>query len=50
VQSGALHPGDLKAALTKYMNQMLEPVRKHFAENEHAKKLQAQIKAYKVTK
>jgi len=48
--SGALHPGDLKPALSKALNQILEPVRKHFKEDEHAKKLLARVKTFRVTK
>ena len=48
--SGQLHPGDLKAALAKEINKRLEPVRKHFQSNEHAKQLLKQISAYRVTK
>ncbi|CBZ56267.1 hypothetical protein NCLIV_066920 [Neospora caninum Liverpool] len=47
---GELHPGDLKESLARELNRRLEPVRKHFTENEHAKQLLQQIKAYKVTK
>jgi len=45
-----LHPGDLKEALAKAINQLIEPVRKHFETNEHAKKLLQQVKTYQVTK
>ncbi|KEP61071.1 UNVERIFIED_CONTAM: tRNA synthetases class I family protein [Hammondia hammondi] len=47
---GNLHPGDLKESLARELNRRLEPIRKHFTENEHAKQLLQQIKAYKVTK
>ncbi|RHY36729.1 hypothetical protein DYB25_008159 [Aphanomyces astaci] len=55
--SEAIHPGDLKPALTEYLNQyvivmlslILEPVRKHFEQGE-AKKLLAEIKKFKVTR
>lgn len=48
--SGALHPGDLKAALVKGINVILQPVRDHFATNAEAKKLLDQVRKYKVTK
>ncbi|CEM02181.1 unnamed protein product [Vitrella brassicaformis CCMP3155] len=48
--SGRLHPGDVKPNLSRYINEMLEPVRRHFQDDPHAKKLLATIKAYKVTK
>ncbi|PHJ24751.1 trna synthetases class i family protein [Cystoisospora suis] len=47
---GALHPGDLKDSLARALNRRLEPIRKHFTTDEHARKLLQQIKAYKVTK
>lgn len=48
--SGKLHPGDLKPALTRHLNQILQPVRDHFENNEEAKALLKQVKSYKVTK
>lgn len=47
---GSLHPGDLKSNLARLLNEMIEPVRKHFNENAVAKKLLAEIKNFKVTK
>lgn len=44
-----IHPGDLKPCLSKYLNEILEPVRQHFAQGE-PKKLLAQIKKFKVTR
>ena len=43
--SGALHPGDLKPALAKALNAILQPVRDHFAADERAKKLLAQVRS-----
>ena len=48
--SGALHPKDVKQALTNSLNIILQPVRDHFNNNEDAKKLLATIKKYKITK
>ncbi|GAB4817355.1 hypothetical protein N2152v2_004401 [Parachlorella kessleri] len=48
--SGALHPGDLKPALAKHLNQILQPVRDHFENNAEAKALLKQVKSFKVTK
>jgi len=45
-----LHPGDLKPALAKALNEMIEPVRQHFQSNKEAKKLLAQVKKLKVTR
>lgn len=33
----ALHPGDLKSAVEKYLNQLLEPIRKEFESDENKK-------------
>ncbi len=48
-ESGKLHPGDVKANLTKTLNAILEPVRKHFASGE-PKKLLEQVRKYQVTR
>eukprot|EP01027_Heterolobosea_sp_BB2_P026970 GEZU01042109.1.p1 GENE.GEZU01042109.1~~GEZU01042109.1.p1 ORF type:complete len:273 (+),score=146.70 GEZU01042109.1:50-868(+) len=47
--SGALHPGDVKPALAKAINTILQPVRDHFKQPEPAKLLKI-VKSYKVTK
>ena len=49
-KSGALHPGDVKPALTKAINSILQPVRDHFQNNAQAKQLLKQIKSYVCTK
>ncbi|MFH0906459.1 MAG: tyrosine--tRNA ligase, partial [archaeon] len=41
-----LHPADLKASTAKYIDQLLEPVRKHFAENKYAKDLLDKVNGY----
>ena len=41
---GALHPGDLKPALAKAINSMIDPVRRHFETDPNAKKLLSQVK------
>ena len=46
----ALHPGDVKPALARHLNKILQPVRDHFTNNPEAKKLLDTIKKYKVTK
>merc|ERR1712013_334168 len=43
--SGQLHPGDLKPALTKAINAMIEPVRQHFQKDKKAKKLLAKVRS-----
>lgn len=45
-ESGALHPGDLKPAVAKAINAMLQPVRDHFKNDATAKKLLQQVKMY----
>ncbi|MED6155034.1 hypothetical protein PIB30_001716 [Stylosanthes scabra] len=49
-ESGELHPGDLKPALSKALNKILEPVRQHFKNDKNAKELLKKVKAYRVTK
>ncbi|MFH1391132.1 MAG: tyrosine--tRNA ligase [Candidatus Diapherotrites archaeon] len=43
---GSLHPMDLKQGTTKYINELLEPVRKHFEKNSKAKKLLQEIDSF----
>lgn len=45
-----LHPQDLKVSVVKYLDQLLQPVRKHFEENAEAKKLLEQVKSFQVTR
>jgi tyrosyl-tRNA synthetase len=45
-----LHPQDLKATVVKLLDQLLQPVRKHFEENAEAKKLLETVKSYQVTR
>jgi tyrosyl-tRNA synthetase len=45
-----VHPMDLKAALVVLLNQLIEPVRRHFEENEEAKKLLEEVKSFQVTR
>ncbi|KAJ0401567.1 hypothetical protein ATCC90586_002875 [Pythium insidiosum] len=40
---------DLKTALTKYLNEILEPVREHFSKGE-AKELLAQVRSFRITR
>uniref|UniRef100_A0A7S3MRH5 tyrosine--tRNA ligase n=2 Tax=Choreotrichia TaxID=141411 RepID=A0A7S3MRH5_9SPIT len=41
-----LHPGDLKTAVASAINDLLQPVRDHFANDPYAKKLLTQIKKW----
>ena len=45
-----LHPLDLKNTCGKYINLLIDPVRKHFEENEHAKLLKDKVGTYEVTR
>lgn len=45
-----LHPADLKQAVAGYLDQLLQPVRRHFEENAEAKTLLEKVKSYQVTR
>jgi len=45
-----LHPLDLKQTVARLLNQLLDPVRRHFQEDEKAKKLINQIKGFTITR
>lgn len=47
---GVLHPGDLKPAVSKAINAILQPVRDHFKNNPEARKLLEQVKRYKTSR
>jgi len=49
-RSGALHPGDLKPALARHLNEILAPVRKHFESDARAKDLLKQVRSFKTTR
>ena len=44
-----VHPADLKQAAAKYINELIEPVRKHF-ESGKAKELLEKVKSFEVTR
>jgi len=48
--SGALHPADVKPALSKALNTILQPVRDHFKNNKEAAALLKQVRSYKTTR
>ncbi|KDD75145.1 class I (W and Y) tRNA synthetase [Helicosporidium sp. ATCC 50920] len=48
--SGALHPSDLKPALAKAINEILQPVRDHFVNDPDAAALLKAVKSFKITK
>lgn len=41
---------DLKMTAAKYINELLEPVRKHFSENSEAKELLEKVKSFTITR
>jgi tyrosyl-tRNA synthetase len=45
-----LFPLDLKVAVIKAINELLEPVRRHFVEDEFARNLLEEVKSYQVTR
>ncbi|MEK7597755.1 MAG: tyrosine--tRNA ligase [Patescibacteria group bacterium] len=45
-----VHPMDLKAVLIKYLDQLIEPVRRHFEEDLNAKKLLEEVRSFQVTR
>ncbi|GAV60882.1 tRNA-synt_1b domain-containing protein [Cephalotus follicularis] len=49
-ETGDLHPGDLKPALSKAINKILQPVRDHFKTDAKAKDLLRRVKGYRVTR
>jgi len=46
-EEGLLHPGDLKPAVARVINELIEPVRKHFETDPQAKALINKIKSFK---
>ncbi|KAF6004449.1 hypothetical protein CCYA_CCYA02G0668 [Cyanidiococcus yangmingshanensis] len=46
-ESGALHPSDLKPALARALNQILQPVRDHFEQNPEARSLRDKVRRYR---
>jgi len=47
--AGKLHPSDLKNAVASSLNQLLEPVRKHFSKGKPLKLLE-EVKSFKITR
>ncbi len=48
--AGDLHPGDLKPAVAKYINELVAPVREHFENDEKAKALLKKVQSFQVTR
>lgn len=49
-KQGKLHPVDLKNAVAMYLDQMIEPIRKHFEKDRKAKKLYEFVKKQEITR
>jgi len=49
-RKGEVHPMDLKASITNYIDQLVAPVRDHFDKNSEAKKLAEQVKSFQITR
>ncbi|KAL4573479.1 hypothetical protein LXL04_020287 [Taraxacum kok-saghyz] len=49
-EKGELHPADLKPALSKAINKILQPVRDHFKNDDKAKAVLKRVKGFKVTR
>jgi tyrosyl-tRNA synthetase len=49
-QTGDIYPLDLKENLSRYIDDMLSPVRKHFEDNPVAKKLKQEVESYTITR
>jgi len=47
---GKIHPLDLKHAVIRYLNELLEPVREHFRKNKKARGLDRFVKSQKITR
>jgi tyrosyl-tRNA synthetase len=48
--SGELHPSDFKLSMAKHINEMLEPVRKYFIENQEAERLRKKVLSFTKSK
>ncbi|MFH1400104.1 MAG: tyrosine--tRNA ligase, partial [Nanoarchaeota archaeon] len=49
-EKGDLHPADLKPTIAGYLNELLQPVRDHFANDKGAKKILEQVESFSVTR
>ena len=49
-RANLIHPGDLKPAVAKAINELIKPIRDHFVNNPEAKKLLDQVKNYRTTR
>ena len=49
-KSGALFPADVKPNVARLINDMIEPVRRHFENDPEAKKILKLVNSFKVTR
>ena len=49
-REGKLHPVDVKQAVAKYLNKLVEPIRTHFEKNKKAKELLEAVQHFQVTR
>ena len=49
-REGKVHPMDLKNAVAEKLDELIEPVRKHFSTNVRAKKLLEQVRSFEITR
>jgi tyrosyl-tRNA synthetase len=49
-EEGKIHPADVKQTVICYLNEILDPVRKHFQTNKKAKELEEFVKKQEVTR
>lgn len=49
-REGELHPLDLKKSLARYLDELIEPIRNHFEEDEKARKLYEFVRKQEVTR
>lgn len=50
INANKVHPGDMKASVTKHINELLDPVRKHFETDPYANKLLELVKQFRISK
>jgi tyrosyl-tRNA synthetase len=48
--AGKVHPMDLKNAVARYVNELLQPIRDHFENDADAKRLKETVESYSVTR
>ena len=49
-EEGKIHPADVKQAVIRYLNEILDPVRKHFQTNSRARELDEYVRKQDITR